>query len=268
MTEFFKKLIIDILSKFDLMISRKSLYDEHLRNSNSFLNDNPTHDLEFLSTIEPSQRSTSIDLLSKSKSQLRQDLFVLSELNFPRTGYFVEFGATNGIDISNSFLLEREFNWSGILAEPARTWHKDLLKNRNAHIETKCVWDQSNQIIQFHETEDGELSSEESFINSDFHSKKRITNHTYEVETITLIDMLKQFEAPKLIDYLSIDTEGSEYKILQAFDFDLYKFKVITCEHNFSKNREKIFNLLIENGYSRKFEHISKYEDWYVLEKI
>jgi 3-dehydroquinate dehydratase len=79
--------------------------------------------------------------------------------------------------------------------------------------------------------------------------------------------MLKKFEAPKLIDYLSIDTEGSEYKILQAFDFDQYKFKVITCEHNFSKNREKIFNLLIENGYSRKFEHISKYEDWYVLEK-
>ena len=80
--------------------------------------------------------------------------------------------------------------------------------------------------------------------------------------------MLKQFEAPKLIDYLSIDTEGSEYKILQAFDFDLYKFKVITCEHNFGKNREKIFNLLIRNGYSRKFEHISKYEDWYVLKKI
>ena len=47
----------------------------------------------------------------------------------------------------------------------------------------------------------------------------------------------------KNIDYLSIDTEGSEYEILKAFDFKKYKISIITCEHNFSKDRDKIFNL-------------------------
>lgn len=262
-----KSFIANLLSMFDLIISRKSSYDKHLKNSNRFLNDNPSHDIEFLTAIEPRHRSRNIELLPKSKSQLRQDLFVLSELDFHRSGFFVEFGATNGIDISNSYLLEKDFNWSGILAEPARVWHKDLLINRTAHIETKCVWDQSSQIIQFHETEDGEFSSTEKFLKSDFHYNKRIKNKIYQVETISLIDMLKKFEAPNLIDYLSIDTEGSEYKILEAFDFDQYKFKVITCEHNFSESRNKIFNLLSRHGYSRKFQHISMYEDWYILNK-
>ena len=73
--------------------------------------------------------------------------------------------------------------------------------------------------------------------------------------------------APKIIDYLSIDTEGSEYEILKNFDFKSYKLKVITCEHNYNENREKIYNLLSDNGYKRKLTKISKFEDWYILDE-
>jgi hypothetical protein len=54
-----------------------------------------------------------------SQSQYKQDIFVLTQLGFKRNGYFAEFGATNGLELSNSYLLERQFGWSGILAEPA-----------------------------------------------------------------------------------------------------------------------------------------------------
>lgn len=64
-----------------------------------------------------------------SKSQLLQDVFVLHELNFKEGGFFVEFGATNGVELSNSHLLEKEFHWQGILAEPARVWYDDLKKS-------------------------------------------------------------------------------------------------------------------------------------------
>jgi hypothetical protein len=50
------------------------------------------------------------DLLSNlliSKSQIKQDLFVLSQTNFKRKVFFVDFGASNGIDLSNSYLLEK-----------------------------------------------------------------------------------------------------------------------------------------------------------------
>ena len=78
--------------------------------------------------------------------------------------------------------------------------------------------------------------------------------------------MLDKYSAPHLIDYLSIDTEGSEYKILAAHDFSSYIFKVITCEHNHTPSRQKIHELLTGKGYTRKFEDVSKFDDWYILD--
>lgn len=215
------------------------------------------HDSKFLLAING-------ELLAKSKSQLRQDLFVLSELNFKRGGFFVEFGATNGVDLSNSHLLEKEYSWKGILAEPAKLWHEDLRKNRNAKIDTRCVWKKTGELLKFSETSAPELSTLSSFSDSDLHARERAGAISYEVETISLNDLLAENDAPSEIDYLSIDTEGSEFEILQSLDFDKYKFKVITCEHNYSPAREKIFELLTANGYIKKYEEISEFDDWYV----
>jgi FkbM family methyltransferase len=205
------------------------------------------------------------DLLSKSRAQLRQDIFVLAELHFKRNGFFVEFGATNGVDLSNTYLLEKEFAWSGILAEPAKAWHKALSTNRSASIETKCVWRDSNSILEFNEVDQAEYSTIQSFSSSDVHTETRMKGNSYEVQTISLTDLLRKFNAPNKIDYLSIDTEGSEFDILEAFDFDEYQFSAITCEHNHTPNREKIFDLLTRHGYTRKFEQLSSWDDWYVL---
>ena len=71
----------------------------------------------------------------------------------------------------------------------------------------------------------------------------------------------------KEIDYLSIDTEGSEYEILKTIDFNLYKFKIITVEHNYTQNRQKIYKLLTQNMYKRILTHISRWDDFYILEE-
>jgi hypothetical protein len=76
--------------------------------------------------------------------------------------------------------------------------------------------------------------------------------------------MLKKYNAPKQIDYLSIDTEGSEFEILNSFNFDLYDIKIITCEHNYTPMRKKIYSLLTKNGYDRKYSEYSQFDDWYV----
>lgn len=204
------------------------------------------------------------DLLKKSKAQMRQDIFVLTELNFKRNGYFVEFGATNGIDASNTYLLEKEYNWQGILADAGAIWHNRLKTNRNVHIETKCVWRESNARLDFNETNTAEISTINSFSSCDSLSESRKNGKIYSVETISLIDLLKKYNAPKNIDYLSIDTEGSEFEILNSFDFDEFRFSVITCEHNFTPSREKVNSLLTRHGYIRKFENLSKWDDWYV----
>lgn len=204
-------------------------------------------------------------LARASKSQIGQDIFALSELGAPPGGFFVEFGATNGVGRSNTWMLEKELGWSGILAEPARCWHHDLDANRRCLIEHRCVWKASGEKLAFNEVTDPELSTLSSFSDDDFHRAARRQHQSYEVETISLNDLLLTHQAPGTVDFLSIDTEGSEFDILAAFDFSQHRFRVIVCEHNYAPIRDRILALLTSRGYVRKYPDLSRFDDWYVL---
>lgn len=256
-----KNLIKSILKKFDLGIMKHStlqILQENQRTSD---------DIAVLLNLPNRHSSQLLQNFESSKSQLRQDLFVLSELEFKKDGFFVEFGATNGVDLSNTYLLEKRYGWKGILAEPAKCWHSAIKLNRTAHIETNCVWSTTDSVLTFNEAVAPELSTINSYSGNDSHKKARNNGSIYNVKTISLNDLLTKYDAPLNIDYLSIDTEGSEFEILRNLDFDKYKFSVITCEHNYTPMREKIFELLSRHGYIRKFEIISKFDDWYVKAK-
>lgn len=213
-------------------------------------------------------------LLPYSKSQHAQDLFAACHAlsrGVLSGGFFVEFGATDGVSLSNSWLLENKLNWSGILAEPARIWHKHLESNRQCAIDYRCVTDQSGLYLDFLETSKGksgrpELSTMHAFANSDNRGRRRKnTAVSYKVETVSLRDLLNQHNAPSIIDYISIDTEGSELLALAHFDFSIYRFRTITVEHNYDNvKRQKIYNLLSENGYKRVHTDISMCDDWYI----
>jgi FkbM family methyltransferase len=193
-------------------------------------------------------------------------LFALNELNFKKNGFFVEFGANDGVSLSNTYLLEKEFNWRGILVEPNKIYHDKLRKNRKCQIDTRLVWEDSDTNLLFTRTREPELSTIKKFYDTNFHTSKA-TEDCY-INTISLKDLLIKFNAPKIIEYLSIDTEGSEYDIIKNFDFNMYKFRIITCEHNFNENREKIHTLLTNRGYVRKLAEISRFDDWYINPNI
>ena len=261
-SNFPKRFVQKLLKIFDLTITSNS----NLLRLNSLASKTPAEsDLAFLRLFREDVIGKILHLLPSSKSQLRQDLFVLSELNFKFDGYFVEFGATNGIDLSNTYLLEEKFSWRGILAEPAKIWHQELSKNRKkSAIDVSCVWKSSGEVLIFNETSAPELSTLDSFSNADIHVDFRKNGQKYQVSTISLNDLLEKYKSPRNIDYLSIDTEGSEFEILNSFNFDNYDIKIITCEHNFGENRDKIYTLLTSKGYERKFESVSLFDDWYV----
>ncbi len=206
------------------------------------------------------------DLL-KSRAQIFQDLFVLRQLNNKRNGFFVEFGATDGVSLSNTFLLEKHYGWKGILAEPAHVWIEKLKKNRSCFIDTRCVWSKSGGTLGFYETKNAVLSTIDKYSNPDFLAGSREDRNEYAVETISLNDLLSFYNAPTTIDYISIDTEGSEYEILKTFNFSKYFIRIITVEHNFSSKREDIFNLLTVNGFKRVFQSISLFDDFYINEQ-
>ena len=209
-----------------------------------------------------------LDLLRGSKSQIGQDLVALSVNGFKRKGFFVEFGAADGVSNSNTFLLEKHYEWEGILAEPARFWKDDLVRSRSAKIDFNCVWSTTGQSILFNETASAELSTIDQFSNCDSHEQARSYGEKYKVNSISLTDLLDKHDAPFLIDYLSIDTEGSEFEILNSFDFSKYSIGFISCEHNYGPNRERISELLFANGYSRVYTEFSAFDDWYVQESL
>ena len=64
-----------------------------------------------------------------TNSQLKQDLFVLYHYQ-DTPGFFVEFGGLDGIDTSNTYLLEKDHGWTGIIVEPLPRFKDDLIKNR------------------------------------------------------------------------------------------------------------------------------------------
>jgi FkbM family methyltransferase len=265
------KILNKMLSYFGIRLTKSSTYSYLIEELNSF--SIAKNESKFINSVLNSSYASdaiveALRIRSKSKAQLNQDLIVLLETDFKKAGYFVEFGATNGISLSNSFLLEKEFGWQGILAEPGKTWINDLRLNRNCNISDKCVWSTSGEILQFNETELRELSTIDIFSLSDSLGTARTNGVKYLVETISLLDLLQEHNAPSYIDLLSIDTEGSEFEILSSFNFEKYEFGLIMCEHNFTPQREEIYELLTSKGYQRIFQEISYQDDWYSKRKV
>ena len=80
--------------------------------------------------MPPAKRNRCLELLDSSKSQLRQDVFGLAQVDFKANGFFVEFGATDGVTLNNSWLMENEFNWQGISVEIDENFQGEFVLQR------------------------------------------------------------------------------------------------------------------------------------------
>ncbi len=197
-----------------------------------------------------------------SRSQLGQDLWALEKLNWKREGFFVEFGATDGVLLSNSWLLEKHFDWQGICAEPNPKLFEQLQQNRSCQLSQACIFRSSGKRMNFVLADAyGGLAD---LARDDQHLDKRNAyadvGEMIDVTTTSLLDLLDQMHAPEMIDYISIDTEGSELAILEGMDWSRYQFRCITVEHNFTAQRQGIQALLEGQGYSRQE---AEWDDWY-----
>lgn len=185
------------------------------------------------------------------KSQNNQDLIIDYILNHKLEGFYIEFGADDGIQNSNSYLFSLKENWSGILIEPNKSRFSLLQKNRpNDRVFNELIYSVSDKDLVF--IESGQLSTISEFLLQDFMSDERVNNikNKYNLKSVSLTDFLINNNSPRQIDFLSIDTEGSEFEILKNFDFQYFNIKLICFEHNNTENKEKIANLLQKNNYS------------------
>lgn len=209
-------------------------------------------------------------------SQLGQDLWILEQTNFQKNGFFLDIGANDGLLHSNTYLLEKEYGWRGVCVEPSLKFN-DLTHNRKNILDNLCIHKESNKEIIFHEVLSNlELSGISDFFDHDGHDRSQFNSRI--IKTLSLTDLCIKHNCPNIIDYLSIDTEGSELSILESHNFDTYKFLYITIEHNRRSNYRKNINQFLSNkGYildsSERFHNINNnantnFDDWYVLKDI
>eukprot|EP00966_Prymnesium_polylepis_P226246 5233283-Prymnesium_polylepis.1 len=178
-------------------------------------------------------------------SQLAQDDWVLRTLGYKRHGFFVEIGAHNGEELSNTVVMERVYSWRGICVEASPTSFDVLRQSRSCMVSNATLGD-GRRIVDFCDA--GELGG--IAVSGD----QRTCTTQRRVQTVPLGSLLDEMGAPPVMDYLSIDVEGAELSILSVFPFDRYAFHTITVEHNEPhvgpKYRADLRALLTANGYS------------------
>lgn len=194
------------------------------------------------------------------KSQWGQDRF-LDEKIFrgKKHGIYVDVGAHDGVTGSNTFFFEKERQWTGICIEPLDRAYVELVKNRSSESNTFqkcCVYSQDGTVnfVQntgYTEMLSGIVSTYDPRHTARLQREQKSYGGNTQVQSkpaLTLTSILGACGI-KHIDYLSVDTEGSEYEVLAGLDFDRVSVRAITVENNYPDTFGNIHELLENNGF-------------------
>lgn len=160
-----------------------------------------------------------------------QDLLVLDLLGHKRNGFFVDLAARYWHRGSNSFLLETYYDWNGICIEPDNNFARGLTLNRTCMVIcNNPISDRNGEVVHFNYKIGG------------WNSKG---NEDGSKVTVTLNTVLDSANAPTEMDYLSLDVEDHEWAVLSQFNFNKYRFSVMTVE----RPPSALHTLLTNHGY-------------------
>lgn len=176
-----------------------------------------------------------------------------------KNGFYVELGANDGITQSNTYFLERGLGWRGLLIEPSPQNFLKCLANRSRSNVVRCAACVSFEYGQkFVEIIYSNLMSTPIGLESDIgdpmeQAEKGLTwlppgevTFTYGAKAETLNALLIQAGAPRVVDFLSLDVEGSEIEVLKGVDHAFHRFKYILVE---CRNFPKLRDYLLSHGY-------------------
>jgi FkbM family methyltransferase len=195
---------------------------------------------------------------SHSQPQTRQDIAVAEYFAYKRGGYFVDVGAYDGVHFSNTLALERDLGWAGICIEPLPHAFAGLKGERRAICLQIAAYSQRGEVEFVDSDQISGLGRHLDRWEPETRGRPR-----YMVKTDTLANILDEHHAPAFIEYLSIDTEGSELEVLYGIDFARWRFGYITIEHNFVEPRRGLMRKYLEaRGYKHHREN--EFDDDYV----
>jgi FkbM family methyltransferase len=166
--------------------------------------------------------------------------------------FYVEIGANDGVSQSNTKYLELYDGWKGVLIEPIPSAFEKLQKNRAAYnfFENSacCSFEFTSPYMSLMYANLMTVSLEGE---SDLPDRKQHAIigagsldpadkiHNFSVKASTMNSILLKHGAPRVIDFLSLDVEGSEIEVLKGIDFHTFAFKYICVETRSFETIEK-----------------------------
>ena len=184
-------------------------------------------------------------------SQCNEELFIFEYFKDKNNGVVVDIGAADGVTNSNSRHLI-EIGWSGLLVEPNK---KNFNKLKNLYIESTNIKlenvgcsDLSQENVTFHIDKNDEYEQLSTFSSEQTLKCISIYNCEFVTDNVDLIKTSELLSKHNIlhIDYLSIDTESFDYKVILGIDFDVCNVDLISVEHTHPEMEEK----LSRYGYS------------------
>jgi len=183
----------------------------------------------------------------KFHGQLLQDKLVIELFGYKRNGYFIDLAANNAVTLSNTFALERDYDWNGLCIEPNPEYWYNLAFRKCQTVGAMVGKNDDEEVTV--------VFAKKHLSGIEFKGTKRKDSTTR--RTSSLRRVFELFEVPNKIDYLSLDVEGAEQFIMEAFPFDKYQFSALTIEWV----PDELRKILMRNGY-RLVHH---FRDWETL---
>lgn len=184
---------------------------------------------------------------------LINNIFNYEKFGLKRNGFFVDLACADGVNINNSYFLEKHLGWNGLLFEPNPGYKESIKAHRTSQLVTECVTDVPNETVRFRIDNGmlGGIVSDDTDNNQSVRGEELKDSKIIEIQTTTLVDELEKINAPKIIDFLSLDIEGAEWIALRNFDFNKYKFVSMAIE----RPNEYLDMMLEKHGY-RQVVHL------------
>lgn len=185
-------------------------------------------------------RDTADEPEGTSYSQMGQDRIASVALGCKRNGFFVDLASNDAKKFSNSLALERSLGWKGVCGEANPRYMWGL-----AHRECMPV-----MMVAGRDTDEPAHFANNGLLGkvvtgSDIQKSDQAGLTVDKRVTLSLGDLLEAADAPPVIDFLSLDIEGAEGRVMSNFPWDKFTFLVLCVE----RPKDALHAALVEHGY-------------------